>query len=103
MSPANTRTVAFLLVLSIFSIQLFAKKNSPPTNNDDCANATVLTLGTTLSNETVKNMTASTGAPAPCSGNPDDDVWYKFTLSSTTNISVTLSSLGSNLSSSGAI
>lgn len=76
---------------------------TPPPSNDECAGATTLTIGTTNSSGTVWGASASGGIPVGCSsGIPDDDVWYKFVASSSGAI-VTLSSIGSNLSSSGAL
>lgn len=102
MSPTNARTQALLLVF-IFSFQfLFA--GTPPLSNDDCSGAVPLTLGVTQTGGTVKGATASTGIPmGTCTGDPDDDVWYKFTLSSATSITITLSNIGGNLLSSGAM
>ena len=101
MTRTTVRTQVLLLAF-IFSFQLIFA-GIPPTNNDNCANATSLTIGVTQANETVKNMNPSTGMPVPCSGDPDDDVWYKFTLSSTTSITVTLSNIGGNLNTAGAM
>jgi hypothetical protein len=39
-------------------------------------------------------------AVAPCIGNPDDDVWYRFTTTSTDHV-ITLSNLGANLTGTG--
>ncbi|MDP9230694.1 MAG: PQQ-dependent sugar dehydrogenase, partial [Bacteroidota bacterium] len=73
---------------------------SPPAN-DDCSGAVTLTSGTTNSAGTVWLATASSSIPVDCAtGNPDDDVWYKITATAT-NLSVTLSAIGSNLSTSG--
>ncbi|MBP2615966.1 T9SS type A sorting domain-containing protein [Chryseobacterium jejuense] len=63
----------------------------PPPSNDDCDNAVMLTVnpdmncgaitpGTTLS------ATDSGVALDPCIGNPDDDVWYKFTATQSSHI-----------------
>ena len=74
-----------------------------PPSNDECSGATALTIGTTNSAGTVWLATASSGIPTGCaSGAPDDDVWYKFTASSSSAI-VSLGAIGSNLSSSGAL
>jgi trimeric autotransporter adhesin len=103
MLQATTRTVVLLLIIFFSSNVLFARTNAAPAN-DNCGTATVLTLGVTDISGTVKQATASSGVPfGTCTGTPDDDVWYKFTLSSTTSITVTLSSVGANLSSSGAM
>ena len=72
----------------------------PPPSNDDCANASTLTYGVAKTSETVSWATNSGVAVAPCSGVADDDVWYKFVATST-SAAIGLSSLGSNLTSSG--
>lgn len=57
-----------------------------PPANDDCAAATTLTIGTTIISENTANATASAGVPlctASVPGTPDDDVWFKFTATST--------------------
>jgi glucose/arabinose dehydrogenase len=74
---------------------------SLPLTNDDCSTATALTVGTPAAG-TVWVATASSGIPAGCiSGNPDDDVWFKFTAA-TTSASISLSSVGTELTNSGA-
>src|SRR5437762_2281211 len=93
-------TLALLFSISIQNV--FA--GTPAPVNDECLSATSLILGVTNTNGTVKSATTSTGIPVGCAtGNPDDDVWYSFTLSSTTTVTVTLSTIGSNLSASGAM
>ncbi|MDI3479443.1 MAG: large repetitive protein, partial [Rikenellaceae bacterium] len=59
----------------------------PPPNNE-CINATVLTINSPTSCDIVTHGTTQ-GATAssqtnPCSGTADDDVWYYFTATSTT-------------------
>jgi len=101
MSQTTARTIALFLFIFSFKLTFGA---APPPSNDDCGGAVVLTLGVINTNGTVKAANASTGIPiGTCTGTPDDDVWYKFTLSSTTSITVTLSSIGGNLSASGAM
>ncbi|MGZ3949046.1 MAG: PQQ-dependent sugar dehydrogenase, partial [Flavisolibacter sp.] len=76
---------------------------TPPPSNDDCSGAVTLTSGTANTNGTVWMATASTGIPTGCTGNPDDDVWYKFTTSTfDTSVTVNLTALGSDLNTSGA-
>jgi glucose/arabinose dehydrogenase len=77
---------------------------TPPPSNDDCGGAIVLTSGTANTGGTIWSATASSGIPAGCAtGDPDDDVWYKITTGSTSNsLTVSLGSVGTNLSSSGA-
>src|SRR4029079_4211384 len=74
----------------------------PPPNND-CPGAITLANGTTNTTGTVWNATASGSIPVGCAtGNPDDDVWYKFTPTSGL-ATISLSSIGTDLSSSGAM
>ncbi len=72
----------------------------PPTN-DACANATTLTPGTSCSNTLGNLQYAGSAAPAGACGGATAattyDVWYKFVATATTH-TVTLSSLGSSLS-----
>jgi len=68
--------------------------------NDDCSGATVVTSGATCSNTTSNIQYASSGGPAgACVGSTavnTYDVWFSYVATSTTQ-TVTLSSLGSNL------
>jgi len=74
----------------------------PPPSNDDCSGATTLTSGVTNSSGTVWNATATSGVTGGCTGVPDDDVWYKITTSTFSNsLTVTLPSVGSDLTTSG--
>lgn len=71
--------------------------------NDNCGAAVLLTSSTVCvnTNGTVQNATNSGVPVAPCTGVADDDVWYRFVTTSTDH-TITLSNLGSNLSASGA-
>lgn len=61
--------------------------------NDECANATVLTQGTTCVNASGTTVGATNSmAAAPCNGNPDDDVWYSFVATST-DVNIALSGI----------
>ncbi|HTN47618.1 MAG TPA: fibronectin type III domain-containing protein [Flavipsychrobacter sp.] len=52
--------------------------------NDNCSNAVVLTHGTSTVGTAGTTLGATQSlAAAPCSGNPDDDVWYKFVATNT--------------------
>jgi len=60
-----------------------------PPSNDECANATALTINSpascnTVTHGTTQSATASSQAISPCYGTADDDVWYTFTATSTT-------------------
>src|SRR5215213_5222947 len=99
MFKATAFKATLFLTGFIFFFNSFA---TPPINNDDCANATSLTLGLTNTTGTVKSMTPSTGLPsipAGCAtGTADDDVWFKFTLTTAQSVDIALSNIGSNLS-----
>ena len=71
--------------------------------NDNCAAAVLLTSNSSCINTagTVQNATNSGVAVSPCTGVADDDVWYRFVTTSTDH-TITLSNIGSNLNTSGA-
>ncbi|MFP3594137.1 T9SS type A sorting domain-containing protein [Chryseobacterium sp. SIMBA_038] len=64
--------------------------------NDECANALTVSVSpdTACGATTAGNTLGATNslAAAPCSGNPDDDVWFKFVATSSAHI-VTLSNV----------
>jgi len=104
MLQATARTIAFSAIFFLAFIYNASAKNAAPPANDNCAAAQTLTLDVTYAGGTVKQATASPTVPiGTCTGNPDDDVWFKFTLSSTTSVTITLSNIGANLLSSGAV
>ncbi|MBB6329354.1 hypothetical protein HNP24_000304 [Chryseobacterium sediminis] len=60
----------------------------PPPANDDCANAVAITINPDMSCASITAGTTLGGtssgvALGSCSGTADDDVWYKFTATST--------------------
>ncbi|KQT26264.1 hypothetical protein ASG22_06225 [Chryseobacterium sp. Leaf405] len=67
----------------------FKTANAAIPVNDECANAATLTVNSDLAcgATTAGNTLGATNslAAAPCSGNPDDDVWYKFTATNSTH------------------
>jgi trimeric autotransporter adhesin len=71
--------------------------------NDDCAGALTITPGTTNSAGTVLNATASGTTLGCASGTPDDDIWYKFTTTSTQSSVVVTVTAGATLSANGAM
>jgi hypothetical protein len=111
-APLAANTTYYLKVVSVAAagessgcLDITFKTAPPPPANDDCENAVTLTPGAdiqctgTVSGYTL-GATDSGLAPDPCYGNPDDDVWYKFTATSTGHV-ITLSnvvSLGSSSS-----
>ncbi|MEL1244727.1 choice-of-anchor L domain-containing protein [Flavobacterium sp. DGU11] len=65
----------------------------PPSANDECATATVLTVNPTLECTSFAAATVASATPSPeantCLGSDDDDVWFEFTATSTVhNISL---------------
>lgn len=90
--------IQFISFFLLFSYSAFAQ----PANNN-CATAVLLTSNTACVNTagTVQNATNSGIAVAPCTGTADDDVWYRF-VSVSTDHTITLSSIGANLNTSGA-
>ena len=97
MSKIQSTCSLFLLLLIFSSTKALAQPG-----NDDCTSATLLTSGTGVAG-TVWNATATASIPTGCSGNPDDDVWYKFVASSSGNATISLSSIGTDLNASGAM
>lgn len=77
---------------------------APPPTNDNCAAATSLTSSTSCSNTAGSVIGGSnSGIAAPsCGGAADDDVWYSFTAVQPVT-TVSLSSIGANLASSGTV
>lgn len=71
------------------SFEVCVSTPPPAPVNDECANATVLTVNPTLecaatTQGTVQSATPS-GQPNTCGGTPNDDVWYEFTATNTTH------------------
>ncbi|WP_160136765.1 T9SS type A sorting domain-containing protein [Chryseobacterium sp. c4a] len=111
-SPLSVNTTYYLRVVSVGSggesvdcSTIKFKTIPPPPTNDECSSAVTLTVnpdlncavttaGTTLS------ATDSGVDPDPCYGNPDDDVWYKFTATASSHIISlkNITSVGSNSS-----
>jgi hypothetical protein len=69
--------------------------------NDECANAIVVPVNPDTNcaqtvGGTVTGATASTTAIAPCTGTPDDDVWFQFTATAASHYVSLQNVLGSN-------
>lgn len=98
--PVSEKT----LVLFSFLVLFFTKSFAQPAN-DDCNGAMLLTPVATCpgspTSGTVVNATSSGVGVGTCTGNPNDDVWYRFVAVSNDQ-EITLSSIGSNLNTSGA-
>jgi trimeric autotransporter adhesin len=71
------------------------------TSNDNCSSATEVVPGTTKDG-VLFGASASPGMPAATTGDPDDDVWYRFTAVAN-HATITLSNIGSNLYAAGAM
>jgi len=56
--------------------------NTPPAN-DNCATAQVITQGASCVTTAGTVVGATNSGIASCTGTPDDDVWYRFTATST--------------------
>ncbi len=95
----HSKSLIFILCLG-FSQHVFAQAPS----NDSCANATVLTSSTTCSitSGTLVGANATTSVATICGSNSSPDVWYSFTARSA-NPTITLSSVGSNLTNISCI
>ena len=82
----------------------FTTGTAVPPANDECADAITLTVNPALTCTTTTpgNTLGSTMsmAAAPCSGTPNDDVWYKFVATSTSHL-VTLSNVVSTGTTTG--
>lgn len=97
----NEKRVTKLLLLTTTLLLAYGISFSQPVN-DNCANAVLLTPASSCVNVagTVQNATNSGVPVAPCAGIADDDVWYRFVTTSTDH-TITLSSIGTNLNTSG--
>ena len=88
------KLLSCLLILA--SINVIA---APPAN-DNCAAAVNVTPGTPLTT-TLFSATATGSIPVDCAtGNPDDDVWYKFTAVSP-YVNILITGAGTKLAQSG--
>ncbi|MDN3694089.1 Ig-like domain-containing protein [Chryseobacterium tructae] len=109
-SPLSANTTYYLRVVSVgtggessdCSIIKF-KTIPPPPANDECSGAITLTVNPNLNCDVVTagttlSATDSGLASDPCYGNPDDDVWYKFTATASNHIISlkNITSVGSN-------
>ncbi len=106
-------TILFLLLFVLLSAQVNAKNNGlAPPANDDCANATTLTVNSDFlcaatSPGTVLEATASL-TPNACLNSANNDVWFKFVATDTThkiellNISGSQTNLYHTVSDAGA-
>ena len=89
---------SFLVVLAI----LLSECLSAQPGNDNCANAYLLSTGSTCLSAQGTLKSATVAAPAGvCTGTPDDDVWFKF-VASATNPTITVSTIGTNIIGAGA-
>jgi hypothetical protein len=88
-SNIKMRIFSVLMILLSLSVGIMAQPI-----NDVCTNATTVTTGATctLGNLAFGTLCGATGvADATCTGTEDDDVWFKFVATSTSqNITITL-------------
>lgn len=97
-APLALNTTFYLKVVSVGPggesagcSEIIFKTIPPPPTNDDCTSAIELTVnpnmncGSIMAGYTI-GASDSGLAPDPCYGNPDDDVWYKFTATSAVHI-----------------
>ncbi|WP_084681405.1 T9SS type A sorting domain-containing protein [Chryseobacterium soli] len=97
-TPLALNTTFYLKVVSVGPggesagcYETIFKTIPPPPSNDDCTSAIELTVnpdmncGSTMAGYTL-GASDSGLIPDPCYGNPDDDVWYKFTATSAVHI-----------------
>lgn len=85
------------------TVRSFTTTSAAAPANDNCSGAIALTVNPNLTCASVtagNTLGASLSmAATPCSGNPDDDVWYSFVATGTSHV-VTLSSIVSTGTSS---
>ncbi|MBS1634379.1 MAG: T9SS type A sorting domain-containing protein [Bacteroidetes bacterium] len=62
--------------------------------NDDCSTAQLVISGTNCASPTAGNSSTATQSMPGCTGNADDDVWYKFVASSPSHSVVVSTSSG---------
>ena len=90
----------FKYITLIFGVLFYSIASAQPAN-DNCAAAATLVSNGSCAIGTVVNATNSGVAIAPCTGTANDDVWYQFVTTSTDH-TIQLSGIGSNLNTSGA-
>jgi len=76
--------------------------NVAPPSNDECTAATTLSMGSATSGTVWQATTSTVSSPGCATGTADDDVWYKFTATSSKTV-ITLSSVGTDLTSAGTV
>ncbi len=102
-SDPNTSTVSGLTIGNMYFLRVYTFTSTggqsttfnvcigtapPPPANDDCVNATTLTVNADLNCGTVTpgTVVSATGvADATCTGTEDDDVWFKFIATATSH------------------
>ncbi len=70
-------------LVSGFKTVDFAKLNLAPPSNDDCVNATPLTIGAACINGTTVGSTVQAGESFGCNAGATQSVWYSFVATST--------------------
>ena len=112
-SPLNASTTYYYTVRAYnastgstgCTVRSFTTTATLPPANDNCSGAVLLTVNPDLACGTTtpaNTLGASLSmAAAPCNGNPDDDVWFKFVATSSTH-TIALSNIVSTGSSSAS-
>ncbi len=97
MNYRNLLAGSFLLLLSHG-----VRAHGLPPFNDDAASAIELEVNTVCAGAraTLSGATASAGIPAGCTGNPDDDVWFRFSALKA-NPTISLSNLAGSITTTG--
>jgi len=97
-APLAANTTYYLKVVSVGAggesagcSEITFKSAPPPPANDECTNAVQLTVNANAqcSNPVAGYTLGATDsgvATGTCYGNPDDDVWYKFTATASTHL-----------------
>src|SRR4051812_21674291 len=94
---ANNKTVLSIVICFILTLTGIAQ----PVNNN-CANATTITVGSACTNGTTAGATLEAGENSGATGQgcwataPDNTVWYKFTTGAAGNYTASTDNGGNN-------
>src|SRR4051812_45269500 len=70
-----------ILLLCFLCIQIFSANAAVPVN-DECSNAILLTSSSSCNSITVSEVgSTNSNIPSACFGGADDDIWFKFVAS----------------------
>ena len=93
LTPGNTyyvRVYSYGSTQTTTSFDICIGTPPPPPPNDECVNAIPLTVNSDYNcadfvSGTITSATPSAQAISPCSGTPNDDVWYSFVATSSSH------------------